>query len=1021
MPIELTLKRKLILISLFLGVFPVIFLGGLFINTFNTFSKKNISKSYIKLGEEAQKNIQSGIKSDIEMIQPILLRSEKMLESFANSPVIPLLFSSRDSICKASFSEAREIVKGLIKTCNIQFNMINDKLRLGIYTAEYIFQSKGRVYLSTNRFTQWRCKNQYTNKTVHLNLPNFYVGSDIIKKIYSYNEQFSLIVDDVQEMTGINCSLFQKMNSQGDLLRIATNVRLNDGKRGIETYIPAMMPNKSPNPVIVSLLENGTFEGISTEVNEPYISRYQSIYNDSGYMIGAFFIGIPAKAPLLIDTIKKSKLSSYGHAFVIDTKGQYVIHPDEEKTGHCLLSDTDPELFQTILNQPMETNEIPIYINKDYTQFFACQRFKQRNWIICVTGDLTEIIETEYNKTLKLLKNEMMNLYNSSTITVKGQSLHMISQLRFIDQEGAVVVTLNEGHFIEKTKNDAEHKWINQHIDLNENNYLISSVINLNDKEIIRLSTPVYFNESLQGIVVLNVNWDMIRTILNTHVYGSSGYTFIIDTDGIIVSHPEVKRIDNKCILDRSFGPLADIAREDIISGKTGHKSYHFENKERYVYFTPINAMNNQFFMVITGLVDEFMAIPNQMKADAEIEYKGVLQMVIISLFFWIIASLTIGYFFSRSINNPVEKLVLFAHKVSTGDLSYTLKSKNKDELGFLLTAINQMVLSYRTIVGEVISNASKLKVSSIDLVTTASDLSSVFKQMTEQSSNVTHTSKEMSEAISNISLKIDDMNNYINEILKSTESMSINTNTVTSSIEQMSESMHEIGQYARKNNELTMKSVEMSYNTGDTMALLAKAANDIGSVVEVIKRLSYKTNLIAINASIEASSAGEAGMGFAVVSKAIQSFAEQSNKAAENIASHITNVQQIVSKTIQEITDTSTIIRDIHSSSEHISSLVKGQITVADQIVSSASDVNHEAKTMKQSINDLSNTSNTISKNASSIAKGAEGVTNNIEHLSKSSSFSFERIQQVNRSAIELDDYSGNLKELVSRFKTEK
>jgi methyl-accepting chemotaxis protein len=1020
MPIKLTLKRKLIVISIFLGVFPVIFLGVIFINTFESFSSTTITKSYKKLKEQAQINIQSGIKADIEMIQPILLRSENIVKRFAKSSVIPLLYASKESICMPSYNEAREIVKGLINTCNIQYKMIKNKIRLGEYTVGYILQNKGKIYLSTNRFMKWKCKNQYSNQSTELTLPAFYVGPYYIEKIFSYEDQFSDIVDDVQEMTGIYCSLFQIMNKQGDMLRLATNIRTDDGKRAIETFIPAILPDGTANPVIDSILNKGSYEGITTEVNQKYISYYKAIYNDSGYLIGAFFIGIPAKNSLLTDTIKQSKLSTYGYAFVIDTDGQMIIHPDENMIGKNVLSHADSEIFQNILNQPTQTNEIPIHINADNTQFYACKRFVQRNWMICVTGDVTEIIEKEYQNALQLLRNEMMNLYNSAKISVKGQSFHMFRQLYFINEKGNIVVSLSEGNFVLDSENCSNKKWFVQSLALKENDFINSSVIELQNKEVIRISSPVYYNHHFQGIVALNVNWEMIRQVVDKHIYGQSGCTFIIDKHGSIVSHPEFRRSENKSILGPDFGPLADIARLDIMGGKSGHKNYQFNGKEKYVYYTPINAMNQQFFLVVTGLVDDFMSIPNQMKTDAEIEYKGLLRMVFISLFVWIIASVAIGFFFSRSINNPVEKLVKFARNVSTGDLSHTLKSKNKDEIGFLLTTINQMVISYRKIVNEVISNSNNLKMSSINLVTTASDLSTAFKQMTEQSSNVTHTSKDMSDQISNISLKIDDMNNYISEIFKSVNAMSINTDTVASAIEQMSASMHEIGQNASKGNELTQKAVEMSYNIGDTMTLLSKAAKDIGSVVEVIKRLSYKTNLIAINASIEATSAGKAGMGFAVVSKAIQSFAEQSNEAAENIAVHIDNVQQIVSKTIHEISDTSTIIREIHSSSEHIALLVKEQISVADTIVSSVLSVNTEAKTMKQSIDHLSNTSSTISKNTSSIAKGAEGVTENIEHLSESSIFSFERIQQVNSSAVALDAYSGNLKQIVSSFKTE-
>jgi len=1019
MTMNISIKRKIIYISICLGVVPMIFISWLFISTFNSFSKKTVSNSYKELEEQAYKNIQYNIRNEIDFITPVLKHAENQTVRFASSSIISKLSTIEERQSKIAFDEARDIVNGIIKNCSIQYKLMAEKLKLGLYSAEFIIENKGRIFQSMHFPKEWKCKNQITGEVVNLQLPSFYVGLKPIEKIFSYEENYSSIVDDVQEMTGVNCSLFQIMNEQGDMLRIATNVRAKNGQRGIETYIPAKMPDGKPNPVIAAVMDSGVYKGLAIEVEEEFFSIYKAIHNDSGKLIGAFFAGVPTNDPFLNASIIKTKSRSYGFTFVVNSKGKIIIHQNNKFIGKSI----DHKIFQLISqSKTVDKTTIPVYLNSDKSIFYACKHYPPRDWYICVSGNLSQIFNDENNRVRNLLKAEIKNVYNAAELTIQEKKLNIINRMDYISVNGDVVLSLKNGDFIEISENLSEQKWFREGL-LQKNMQLSNStVIKSNDfkNDEVRITCPVYFHGQSIGLVALYFDWNLIHMVLKGHIIGNSGYSFIVDKNGLIVSHPEYQLSDQKNLCDSSFGELSTIAKQKILMGKTGHDRYYLNNMEYYIYYTPIKALNNMFYLAATELVDDFLAMANRIKKDSENEYKEFMKRIISSLIFWTIISIVIGFFVSRSISVPVEKLMNFASDVSQGDLSKTLKSKNNDEIGFLLTSINNMVVTYRKIVVEIISYARLLNVSSQNLVGTSNELTKSFEKITSNASDATETSVNMSNAINDISLKIEDMSNNIKDILKMTETMSNNTLTVSDAIKKMSDSMNEIGQYASQGTALTTKAVEMTYNTGDTMTKLSKAAEDIGGVTNLIKRLAYKTNLIAINASIEASTAGEAGMGFVVIAKNIQSFAEQSNNAAENISKHISSVQEIVSKTIEEITRTSTIIREINSSSAHITSLVNEQIAVSDEIVSTASSANEAAKNVVESIDSLSQGSETISTNSNNIAKGSAEVSENIKNVSAASLFSLDKFKEISQSAFELDQFSKDLKQIVSNLKTE-
>jgi len=1023
MQFSISLKLKLIIVSITLGVIPVLIIGGFSIMKFDSFAKETILKSYKGLEDQAYANIQSGVRAELQQINPLIDRMIRLTKNLATSPNIPLFINAESRAIFVAKNDAEQIVRGLSETCKVQYGLVKEKVDLGLYSAEFIFQNVGRVYVTPTEMIEWNSVNQYSGEKQTAVLPILHVGIERIDKIYEYKDNFSPIVDDVQEMTGVNCSIFQKMNDHGDMLRIATNIQHSDGKRAIETYIPAVNPDGSPNEVVSMILQGETYRGITHEVDKRYIAIYKPIFNDSGTLLGAFFVGVPARSQALDDAISNARIGQLGYAFVLNSQGDIVIHPKSELIGKNTITDLGITEFREMLYKKDEDSvNMLFYHYQHQKQFVSYLYFPQRDWIICVNGVLDELFSEEINRSADILKKEIMNLYHSSKIKIGSAERYLFNQIRFVNIQGQEVIALRFGEYANDLEYHGRTRWFLQGIQIDKGAVFNAGVIQSenSDKIEMRISTPVFINDVVKGMIVLDFDWELIRDILKERIYGKSGFAFIINERGFVVSHPEYTIMDQVNFSEEKYGELSEIVRNHMLKGKSGQGRYSFKDKDYLIYYVPFEAGQRQYALGATGQEDEFLSMANRIKMDAEIEFKLILKIILISICICIVISSAIGVIVSRSISGPIDKVVNFAQKVSRGDLSETLKSRNKDEIGHLLNAINTMVIAFRKIVCDVKSNGRRLAVSSDEMVTIAGQLAGNSQEMNDQATNVAGTSEMMSDSINTIASRIEEMSMNVLKVSSTTKQMSTNINSMATSIEEMSASMNRVGRNAQMGTQITGQAVQMARKAVETMKLLGKSANEIGGVTKAIKRLAYKTNLLALNASIEAAAAGDAGKGFDVVAKAIQNFAEQSNQAAEDIASRISGVQANASDAVSVISDVSAIIQDINSSSQTILTSVEEQTKAADEIASNALQADERAKAIAFSMDDLAEGANDVSNNVAGVAKGAKGVTASIREVSRAVTDSTVGIRHVNSSAVTLDRLSRDLQKLVSEFKIE-
>ena len=234
------------------------------------------------------------------------------------------------------------IVKGVYATCNAQQEVIQEGINHSLAIAEEVLTNAGGTHIAQDA-VQWKATNQYTHETQTIQLPKFMIGSQWIGKIESMSEP-SAFVDKIQKIAGATCTVFQRMNASGDMLRVSTNVIKKDGKRAIGTYIPRTNPDGAPNPVISKVLNGETFRGRAFVVNQWYITAYKPIFDSARQIIGVLYVGIPQESvKSLREAILATKVGDSGYVSVIDSKGNYIISKNGSRDGENILETKDAD------------------------------------------------------------------------------------------------------------------------------------------------------------------------------------------------------------------------------------------------------------------------------------------------------------------------------------------------------------------------------------------------------------------------------------------------------------------------------------------------------------------------------------------------------------------------------------------------------------------------------------------------------------------------------------------------------
>ncbi len=397
---------------------------------------------------------------------------------------------------------------------------------------------------------------------------------------------------------------------------------------------------------------------------------------------------------------------------------------------------------------------------------------------------------------------------------------------------------------------------------------------------------------------------------------------------------------------------------------------------------TGLSAMQtaDENFSQLARLTDDLVVLEQKLgKAEhesARTAYYRALTVGVIVLLAAIALSAGLSFTMARSIAGRVAEASRIAGRVAAGDLTSSIPQGGKDEVGNLLLALQHMQDDLRAVIGSIVDGAGKLERSAGDMSSSASQISRAAQEQSASISSTAATVEQMTVSIAQVSDNAD----AARDIAQRTASFAENGKQL------VVDAATEINRIA-----------ESVGATTQAMQELQTSSQEISNIANVIREIAEQTNLLALNAAIEAARAGEQGRGFAVVADEVRKLAERTGSSTNEIKSMI--------QTIQAQTDHAS------SSMEQASQRVAAGVRMIQDLQAPLQELSTSSSRALSSLVELSDATKEQSRASTGIAQNVERIAQMGEENSNAAAHSNDLAQELSR-------LSGSLRDVVGRFR---
>ena len=246
--------------------------------------------------------------------------------------------------------ECSQIVKDTYLMFQVHHETLKKKLQGNLNTARDLLRRRGAISFSQETVS-WQATNQDTKQASSVNLPKMLVGGQWIGRNERINET-SPVVDDLVSLVGGTCTIFQRMNPAGDMLRVCTTVSAGNGRRAVGTFIPAVASDGTSDPVVAALVQGQTYQGRAKVVDHWNLTIYEPLLDDSKQVIGALYVGIKQEdLPELRHGIESMVVGRSGYVFALGAtgkqQGDYIISQKGLRDGENIwnVQDADKKYY----------------------------------------------------------------------------------------------------------------------------------------------------------------------------------------------------------------------------------------------------------------------------------------------------------------------------------------------------------------------------------------------------------------------------------------------------------------------------------------------------------------------------------------------------------------------------------------------------------------------------------------------------------------------------------------------------
>ncbi|MEK4031198.1 methyl-accepting chemotaxis protein [Pseudobacillus sp. FSL P4-0506] len=483
------------------------------------------------------------------------------------------------------------------------------------------------------------------------------------------------------------------------------------------------------------------------------------------------------------------------------------------------------------------------------------------------------------------------------------------------------------------------------------------------------------------GVVAVDINIKFLQNLVQKVKLGNNGYAYLMDKDQLVLSHP---------VLNPGEEATEDFLKT-VYSKESGQFKYEFQGKEKLMNFTT----NELTGWKLGGSVEQSVIDESAMP----VFYKTLIVIVLAMLIGAVVVFLII-----RSLTKPLSKLKEQALTVSQGDLTTRVDIQSNDEIGQLAQAFNAMQEKLRELVQKIEYNAEQVAASSEQLTASSEQTSAASQQVAASVQEVAGSAEKQTAQIDQSVEAIDKISLGVGEIADRSEKvLGLATHTTQQA---------EDGERAVTDTVKQMYSIQQSVaESNRTIQSLHERSKEVSSILDVITGIADQTNLLALNAAIEAARAGEQGKGFAVVADEVRKLAEQSQQSASEILDIIKGVQKDTEKSVK-------VMEEVANNVQTGVEISDEAITKFKQILQSTREITPEMREMfsvsqqiKAAVQDITTVAQDLATIASENAATSEEVAASTEEELAS-------MEEISSSAKALSSMAEELQKVISQFK---
>lgn len=440
-----------------------------------------------------------------------------------------------------------------------------------------------------------------------------------------------------------------------------------------------------------------------------------------------------------------------------------------------------------------------------------------------------------------------------------------------------------------------------------------------------------------------------------------SAYMYVVQNDGTMLYHPTKEKVGQPVENAVIKGVVQQL--QDGKKPGTTVVEYDFNGTTKYSAYT---ILNNENILVLTADESEALAGITTVTGVAV----GIIAIVVL-------IAIIISFIMGRRLMRPLVKVSTIIEDVANGNIEadFSVVKETNDEIGLIIEKMKELTQSLGSIVGKIRNSSDTMSSNSYELNDTSSQTLAANNEISKAVEDVAEGSTGMAASISKINENLLEMSNETKDINASVDEIKNQTVAVQDSSKIMNDKIKSMQDSSHKMDE-GISAISKRIETVNT------TVDKVSNIVSVIEEISSETNLLSLNASIEAARAGDAGKGFAVVAQEIRVLSDNTNTELENI-------KQIISSLVEEcrycVQASGTIVEDNAKQKEEIKAVLDEFGSLDEQIqktAEKADEIEELVTAMIELNDDITKSSNSLTDVSAANAAATEEMNANIEEL---------------------------------------